>query len=672
MLPQNHAWQVTLRDWMAGKTLACYECGLPGLSYDESYFPDNDSVLRAWLTFEDLGRHISKIRGARIDASHYLLENIESADGIRMRLDETVEPGALAWLYSWNYPGNPYYQSTEIANRALTACAVDLMMAHDHYIDGDQQSISQLVSSMFATWAYVLDVLDHEAPAEFAEAYAEGLRAFFDRIEAQGPTGIQSDLDLPALVGMHYTEQFLAGYDGRAEAYARAFMDKYFNAAGYGDHGGVFDPGYNGIWIKYLTWAAHVTGYDFLADALEKIHELKADLTFEEPDGEVYGPSSFATSTTDGSPRDQHWKYGRDVAASYLTSAADYLRYGSRNLPAWWMPFGVLDVDDMRAQLASWTQRANTQEANQTFGTWTRPSDLVPSVWSNSLHLEIPRLVWDFYPSGFYADFVAGENPETELADYIRKFGDEFVIWHKGDMAGAIHIGGRSWWALKDGVALPGLAGGICALWTKETGLGILGRNRGYPGTSPDTLANIDTWAVNHLWGYISGNPFTSATDAGQIVDFVADAENGMVKCESNIGTRIIDIDAERIQVSVSASDYYTEFVTALYETLPLWLGDGYQDGDTLPPIHFRTNGQWIAASSSTVWSVADAVKIERNGYLLQVQFEKPENIRLGDLWQSEYQRKNERILPLHISVIQHKAVRYTISGPYQHELAEV
>lgn len=675
MLPQNHAWQVTLREWMAGKTLACYDCGLPGLSYSESYFADGDDLLRAWLTFEDLGRNITKITGARIDASHYLLENIESADGIRMRLYETVEPGALAWLYSWNYPGNPYYQSAEIANRALTACMVDMIMAHDHYIDGNLQSISQDVSSMFATWAYCFDVLGGEMPNGVSIEFSRGLTDFFDRIEAQGPTGIQSDLDLPALVGMYYTaKQFHADSDTnrseRAEAYARAFMDNYYNPAGFGDHGGALDPGYNGIWIKYLTWAAHVTGYDFLTDALEKIHELKAHLTFYDQD-KPYGPSSFATSTTDGSPRDQHWIYGRDVAASFLTSAADYLRYHSRDLPEWWQPFGVKSAADMKTQLAAWTLRANTQETNPAFGTWTRASDLQPAIWSNSLHLAIPRLVWDYYPADFYADFVVGGNPPLDPGDYIREFGEEFVVWQLGGISGAVHTGGRSWWQLKDGVALPGLAGGICALQFDEMGIGVLGRNRGYPGSTPDTMANVDTWAVNHVWGMVDGAPVSSALDGAQQVNVVSDGDSVMVSSGTEIGTRIIDINAERIQVSVIASEQLKENASSIYETIPLWMGDGYDFGDRLPAIHLRMAGNWVEIIPNSFFMVCDAVKLERNGRLLLIEFEKEEAVRLGPVWSSGYQRKSERIVPLHIAITQHKAVRYKINGPYKHELVK-
>ena len=113
-LPQKHDWQIALRNWLSGRGASDYECGLPGLSFDASYFASDDDTYRAWVTFENNGRDITRISGVRIAPEHFLLESIESPEGVRMKLYYKVEPACLAWLYSWDYPGNPYYQNEQV------------------------------------------------------------------------------------------------------------------------------------------------------------------------------------------------------------------------------------------------------------------------------------------------------------------------------------------------------------------------------------------------------------------------------------------------------------------------------------------------------------------------------------------------------------------------------
>jgi hypothetical protein len=307
---------------------------------------------------------------------------------------------------------------------------VDMIMAYDASIQqGNYDYFSQTYGSAFATWAYVYDAVGNSLGLEETEAFIGGLIAFFNTFDEIGPTGIQADMDLPVLIGMYYAHitQIDASYSERTEAYARSFFEKHFNDAGYIDHGGGFDPSYGGISIKYMTWLAHLTEWDFVIDALAKMHKLKSHLTFPEPGGKVYGPSSFATSTTFGSPNDQAWSFGRDVAASFLTDEAAYLRYGYRNVEPWQQPFGIKPADDMLADLETWTNRLNT-DPNPQFSMWVTPSDKTPEVWEPSKHLGIPSLEWDFYPEGAYDnatnEFNNATPPFGELhGDFIEQFG---------------------------------------------------------------------------------------------------------------------------------------------------------------------------------------------------------------------------------------------------------
>jgi len=700
-LPQNHDWQVTLRNWIVGKDESDFECGLPGLSFNKTYFEDgerlkDDDIYRTWITFEDLGRRIANINGVRIAPCCYTLEEIEAEDGIYMRLYANVEPAAMAWLYSWDYPGNPYHQNEQVANRALVACMVDMMMAYDDIMEqregetdeefaNRQKYLSQTYGSAFASWAYVFDVFAARLNVEANDArvaYKEALVSFYDAFVATGPTGIQADMDLPVLIGMHYTYHDNPVHN----SYARTFFEKHFNEAGYIDHGGGFDPSYNGVSMKYMAWLAHATGWDFVIDALGKMSKLKAHLTFPEPTDEglykFYGPSSMATATADGSPRDQHWSFGRDVAVSYLTDEAAYLRYTGRNLNSWDQPYGLKTPGEMLLDIEVWTRRANEQEANDTYGTWTRPLGETPKIWQPSWHLDIPQLEWDYYPEGFWSEKIPDtiNKPVTVYGSdyYIEQHGEDFVTWQLHGMGGAIHTGGLSWYPDRDNGGLCGLSGGsLAAFWTEKGGIGILGRSRGSQGSTPDTWDNIDSWMVEHVHGTDAlGNVGSTARAEHPVITPGIDRENAVITIESNLHPlpgqcrKVFDINSERVQVTIEASQ--VNGWQSLFAAIPLWLGDEYNGNDQDPPyprIHALQGGCWYLLTNEP--SEVEAVSLWRNNHLIKIEFEQPYAAYLGPVWLTSYQRGRERGVPLHIDIKDAGSVRYTISGPYKHELVK-
>ena len=677
MIPQNHEWQIQLWNWVKSKSLADFEVELTGLTFNESWFEqdgayNDDAVHRLWLTCENLGRYIVKNNGLRIVPEHFLSSSIEKDGSVFMKLDELVEPAALAWIYSWNYEGNPHYQQEEVANRALVACAVDMIMAYDHFIEGNLQSISQSVASAFATWAYVYDTLGENLDTDTKLAYEFGLSEFFSTIEQQGPTGTQADLDLPGILGMFYTAQRVPGLTGIAEEYARSFMADYFNEAGYIDHGGGFDPSYNGISIHYLVWAAHVTGYDFLIEALDKIHDLKSHLTFPEPTddpvniGKVLSPSSFATSNTFGSCDDQYWSYGRDVAASMLTDNAAYLRYDYRNIDEWRQPFGLKPVETMLEDLRRWIVDRPITTSDPYSKTWITPLEIEMPKWQVSRHLEIPQMEWDAYPDGFYNNCCLVPDSIHHgfgaCINFIKRFGDEFVIFRKGEYSnfgGAIHTGGLSWW--DDSTKLPGLGGGVCALWARETGTVMLGKNRGYPGSNPDTWQSIEQWAVNHIWGYKDEVPHSSARNRGQIVTTIIDGDSAMVKAEGYMYTPdgdsgVLYRATYSIGKELTCSWQFEGELDDAYVSLPIYAND--------TTLSYKVGGKWQFDPGGMV----EAIAIHRNGSAVLVELENARQITLGALWVSTYQG-NDTILPVHIDV-NNGGLRYTVSGPHKLSIA--
>ena len=232
MLPQNHVWQVDLRSWLTTLTVSDFECGLPGLTYDDAWLASADEVYRAWLTFENLGREITVLNGFKIAPEAFVLSSIEQGGSVYMQTYGLIEPGCLAWLYSWSYPGNPYHESIEIANRALVAAIVDMMMLWE------ATGHSQEKAAAFAVYGYVYSVCGHLLPVAVQDAYKEALSLYFVQFEAWVSTGTQADMDVPSILGACYAGQILGGdYPARAEAHALAVMDKHYGQAGFIDHG---------------------------------------------------------------------------------------------------------------------------------------------------------------------------------------------------------------------------------------------------------------------------------------------------------------------------------------------------------------------------------------------------------------------------------------------------
>ncbi len=411
------------------------------------------------------------------------------------------------------------------------------------------------------------------------------------------------------------------------------------------------------------------------------MHVLKKHLTI--PDGgQWYGPSHFATANDDGSPRDQHWSFGRDVAASYIAPSAKYLRYGYRHVDPWYQPFGVQSPETMREQIQLWINNNNDFEGTQGNAFWLwgqEDTQRLPYAWGPSHHLGVPNLAWEYYPgAGFYAEVSAGS--DTLPGEHITQHVEDFVTWKLSGMGGIIHTGGLSWYPDRSNGGLCGLSGGgVSAIYTDKGGIGILGRTRGSQGPQPDTWDNIDSWAVNHVWGEVGGVMCSTARERDGLGDVIDDSDDLMIRTtydmvdrDGNIISgvkRVFDISREGAQVLIEVENITG--LTKLYETLPPWLGDGYatEDSGETTLIQAKVNGLWVDLWLAVDVVNADAVVVKRNGHLLLIEFEGNYPVHLGPVWQSTYQRKKERIVPLHIDILEQGGIRYSISGPYVHEL---
>lgn len=149
-LPQDHDYQVILREYLAGLNIADFrvraepednhgiaEDGdapigldargpLPTLQYDADWFANDDHRFRLHAL---TGRGTHSMPGGRElltgQPEFFLLENIESPDGIRMWTADRLWDAALWVLYA--NPGNPHYNHQSSKKRLAVAAAVELL-----------------------------------------------------------------------------------------------------------------------------------------------------------------------------------------------------------------------------------------------------------------------------------------------------------------------------------------------------------------------------------------------------------------------------------------------------------------------------------------------------------------------------------------------------------------
>jgi hypothetical protein len=134
-LPQNHPWEVTLRNYMATLKTSDFAVSIKTLSWDPSWVTSGDQLYRWWLAFRDLP---NDNRELQMDPKYLLLSSIEGSDGnIHMAIGRgKYSVLHAAWWADFNYPGNPYYNNRAVKLRALIPAMVDMMMlTHAHEYD---------------------------------------------------------------------------------------------------------------------------------------------------------------------------------------------------------------------------------------------------------------------------------------------------------------------------------------------------------------------------------------------------------------------------------------------------------------------------------------------------------------------------------------------------------
>jgi hypothetical protein len=691
-LPQDHAYQVVLRDYLATLTEADFTLELKPLAFDEAWVADDEALHRLWI----VSRALPDTLGLTLAADNFLLASIESKEGVLMRAGRrgsqgipgvSIHPDDTVWWAGWDYPGIPYRVSRAVRNRAFVVAAVDMIMldwlhtSGTHWVNNARRS--DFLGGTLAWLAHVYHDVRDDLPAPVRTAYEQGLATFVGRLTKWGPTGVCDNMDMKAHVGLAYLAATLK--EGPVVDEARAYVARALrlvHPAGMIRDAGGLDATYNGVALFDLAWAASVSEWPEFRETLRRMSDLKAHLTLPEPDGaNFFGPSHFSTRTSNDAANDQ-WTggYHRDLAIAMRNDEALYLMYGGRagRGPHWAAPERDVMLAEARRKLEVFNEQS-LQPAMQRFTVWE-------AGWWGSGRANFAH---DYYAKGFYDRLRTLRDTRDPLAlppfsrpgaTFIRTFPDPalpdiptneqnaFLVARFADYGAVIYSGpiGRT--------SYMNLAGGaLSAFWTPAGGSILLGRTGRpvNPEQSRQTWADWRLWPTHALSGATpSGDAFSTARVRRRVstVAYEIGAESAVVTVGGPIGKqhdgsraaqngclagavryqRRFALDAKGIAVETRLESDGTDAVTDLCEILPLLLKETREQtpprrpaelGEVRHRVRFQV-GDTLTNATETFVDGVSAVHVERFAGSAVIRFETPQRVRLGEVWTDNFQSR--------------------------------
>jgi len=697
-LPQEHPYQVVLRDYLATLTEDDFAIGVEPIAFDPDWVADEEDLHRLWLAlgFHHQNHRLASPEGLLISADQFTLDHIEGGEHIRMRAGHRgsmgdrsfyVWPSDTIWWTTWDYPGNPYFEHPSVRNRAFVLAAVDMIMldhyGHEHSPSGYLRRADFLGGNLiWLTYTY-LHARAH-LPPEVREAYETGLMKFLDRLEAFGPRGAVDNMDMKTLVSMAYMSRIFEdpATQERIRGIVQRTLDLIHSAGMCRDAGGL-DASYSGIALVHIIWAAQVSHWPELIEAVDRMHLLKAHLTLPEPDGETYfGPSHFNTRTGFSAPNDQWSQPYRDAAAAMLSENALFLMAGGRGGRS--PRDGFPPVEEMKTSIERSLERLERafQPSENRFERWNA------AWWSGRINY-----AHDHYRDGFHQELIRlheQEDPRLqspylrESAEFIEIFpqsdwsltreedADTFLTARLGDYAAIVYTGPLG------GTGYMNFAGGgLSAFWTPDAGAVILGRT-GHP-VQPDrtqqTWEHWRLWPTHALSGETAdGQPFSSARLRRRVseVTYRVDSESAWVTIAGPLGSRHDDartaprdaltgevsyrrdIGIDRGGVTVETRLYADggDQVRELYEILPLFLEDTFRQRniEVFHAVEVFDGESWEPATTEARDHI-QAVRVRRFEGGALIEFDRPQRVSLSpEIWSDTYQsRVTARNLLIHL-----------------------
>jgi hypothetical protein len=655
-LAQDHPYQVVLRNFLATLDESDFELALAPVSYQSSDLADDDARYQQAILLTNNGYYAPSSKGLRVPASVFTLAAIEQPGAVMMSAGRNnyIEPTATMWWNQWDLPGNPYQGSQAVRMRAFVSAAVDLIMRDAASEGGGVEYDLAMPLTWMGSTLLGLEPGDVDECTKLA--FEQGARRLITKLEGLHNSNGNNDMAQGAHAGLY----MVAEASGDAELEARAIAESqqifadYFHAAGYMDHGGGFDASYEGISFYFLVWAALASDWPHVNDVVQAFATLKSHLTLPEPDGRFTGPSHFSPATSAPSVFDQWGWYHRDLGAAMVVPESQYLVFSVVS-----SPLGVPDAAELDTRISNGVDGVNANLV---------ASNELPGQWSANAWTEF-TFGGALYRDGFLADMqaLAGSMDETMLppfsrvGSFARNFDDEFLIAKYGDFGVVVHAGPlNASWAGPPGTPTGFSGGALSAFWTAEAGAALLGVAYGSQNTQPgpDSWAEWRSWPTHAISGLtIDGKPFSSArileptSSVGIMAESATMLVIGSISSTDDGGhsapdgalveniefTRDFNVDAQGLSVYTAISYDGPTQVSELYETIPVFLGQGGQTANVVIEL-VDDMGATVVASTTPVADVVEIVIHRFDGNVI-ITLDEPRPVKLAPgTWSTTYQ----------------------------------
>lgn len=694
-LPDAHAYQRTLRAFMATLTEKDFDHGIPGMltAAETTYTPDQQ--YRQHIYTMMLQPMVGTKRGSpgiNMPPASYTLAQIELPDGVHRA---GGWPEATASFLQWDYPGNPFHNSRALKLRAFVSASINLMMLDDFLekSPGSRRSDWMGYQLVYTGVPYLAakDVL----PPEVQKAYETGIAKLARQIMSWGPKRDEPNLDMTAAVGVWYASKICNDPEltKEAEAYVRRLLTdpKYFHPAGYYLERGGLDVGFAGMGNFFAVWVALASDWPFAKDAVERAYRLRAHLMLPEvePAGYLNGPSHFNSRTSSAASMDQwDWVF-RDYAAAMLTDEAAFML----KIPE---PETLKRAALVRAGIFNHALEENPGRhvKGDRSGKNLRSSPWAWHLWDTHGFPASVNFGYEFYKPGSLAHLLELKEKNSEMlkspflreGNFVRNFSDAFIVAKRPTFAAILHTGPVGAEEPGDGLATfkgpLGFGGGqLSAFWTPATGSVILGCRRGMNwDISFDTLEEWRQWPIHAVSGMTpDGRVFTSARIAKPNVVSAIKEDSGKVTVSGTLPpqqpallvktsapgapgkdgkskpvdtltpdprpalagkmdySRTFEVSDAGVAIESSFTSDGKDAVAELYETIPVYLRVGAPNPKNVTTIEFQTGKEWAPATEEFQQGVV-AARITKPGGAVTITFDRARRVKLSPAeWRNTY-----------------------------------
>ena len=706
--PVDHAYQVTLYNWIASLDLQDVSIPEEPLEWDGTYSSSTE-LANIWmeLTRVNIEAPILPSDVIKGEARWFVLDD-GSGGGVigsgEVRMAENANNAA--YWYQRSLPlsnggdGNPYYKHAGVCNRALVSVAVDMALSdYWHDQNGDNpwgtgvwaKDDPRFLGGLMNYWTYTVRVCNEVVDNDVREAFFSGLTRMAEKLLDRGVNRNTPNMMtrvIPAMANLYVmtedrslkdlslriARKYMFGLEDGVFQTNQKFPNSLMYPAGYVQEGYGPETTYNGVSLYHLMEARAIakneSEWDFMDEPLRQMADFRAYQLFEDPDGKVDGPSAYAGRTGASWARLQAPLPWRDITVAGFYTEGHMFMEDIESIDGM--------ISDIKGKLTP-TQKINTafSEANST--------EVKPFAIEHGHHW--PNYVPYSPRDGWYDDLstVSKSKPASTHLPYnrsgyyfSRSFADDFWAY-KGNSD--TNDFGFFLESEADGGTYGGYRGGsLQSFWTDDGGIFILGR-KDKDSREWDIL---DQWGTHHVWGKTPQGNFSTAVEQKRDVQYELGGDSPTVTISGPM-----DDSDQQVQLDLDIANTFTALsdglkieheiksngsvnITELWASIPVYLydcnpetGKGSQCDIAPTSIQYWDGSEWKTPGNSLISTTKICLgrTFQGGSGYLYIYFDEPQQFKLASPWQQVYQT-NARLQNIQISLLDSQGQNQSISSP--------